>query len=174
MSRRTAAAKKAMKRTRRATTNVFSTFEQSQIEEFKEAFNFIDQNKDGIIDQEDLKDMFASLGKDVTDGYVTDMLREAPTGINFTMFLTLIAQKMGEVRTDDTRTLHNAFFVLDEDRDGLIDAEELKTMLTTRGNKMSEEDVDTIFKDVSIKNGKIDYREFTRVIKGGNLDKDNQ
>ena len=38
-------------------------FDQDQIQEFKEAFNMIDQNRDGFIDNDDLKDMLASLGK---------------------------------------------------------------------------------------------------------------
>ena len=38
-------------------------FNQDQIQEFKEAFNMIDYNRDGFIDNEDLHDMLASLGK---------------------------------------------------------------------------------------------------------------
>lgn len=52
----------------------------------------IDQNRDGFIDAADLKDMFASLGKDVTDDYVEDMLNDANGAINFTMFLTLFSE----------------------------------------------------------------------------------
>lgn len=33
-----------------------------KFQEFKEAFNMIDQNRDGFIDVQDLQDMFASLG----------------------------------------------------------------------------------------------------------------
>ena len=33
------------------------------MQEFKEAFNMIDHNRDGFIDNEDLHDMLASLGK---------------------------------------------------------------------------------------------------------------
>ena len=51
------------KRAQRATSNVFAMFNQDQIQEFKEAFNMIDQNRDGFIDHDDLKDMLASLGK---------------------------------------------------------------------------------------------------------------
>ena len=54
------------KRAQRATSNVFAMFNQDQIQEFKEAFNMIDQNRDGFIDKEDLHDMLASLGKDPT------------------------------------------------------------------------------------------------------------
>lgn len=52
----------ARKRPQRATSNVFAMFDQSQIQEFKEAFNMIDQNRDGFVDKEDLHDMLASLG----------------------------------------------------------------------------------------------------------------
>lgn len=51
------------KRAQRATSNVFAMFDQAQIQEFKEAFNMIDQNRDGFVDKEDLHDMLASLGE---------------------------------------------------------------------------------------------------------------
>jgi len=46
-------------------------FNQDQIQEFKEAFNMIDQNRDGFIDKEDLQDMLASSGEDLTDEDLT-------------------------------------------------------------------------------------------------------
>lgn len=63
MSSKRAKGKNTKKRPQRATSNVFAMFDQSQIQEFKEAFNMIDQNRDGFIDKEDLHDMLASLGK---------------------------------------------------------------------------------------------------------------
>lgn len=62
MSSKRAKGKNTKKRPQRATSNVFAMFDQSQIQEFKEAFNMIDQNRDGFIDKEDLHDMLASLG----------------------------------------------------------------------------------------------------------------
>lgn len=47
----------------RRNSNVFSSFDQKQIAEYKEAFSFIDQNGDGVIDREDLTEVFQSLGK---------------------------------------------------------------------------------------------------------------
>ena len=35
-------------------------------------------HRDGFIDKEDLHDMLASLGKDPTDAYLEDMMKEAP------------------------------------------------------------------------------------------------
>ena len=62
-SRKTQRRAGTKKRAQRATSNVFAMFDQDQIQEFKEAFNMIDQNRDGFIDNDDLKDMLASLGK---------------------------------------------------------------------------------------------------------------
>lgn len=65
MSSRKTATRRATtkKRAQRATSNVFAMFDQAQIAEFKEAFNMIDQNRDGFIEKEDLHDMLASLGE---------------------------------------------------------------------------------------------------------------
>ncbi|KAM5338772.1 myosin light chain 5 [Glossophaga mutica] len=82
-------------RAQRASSNVFSNFEQTQIQEFKEAFTLMDQNRDGFIDKEDLKDTYASLGKtNVKDDELDAMLKEASGPINFTMFLNMFGEKL--------------------------------------------------------------------------------
>lgn len=121
-------AKGAKKRVQRATSNVFAMFEQSQIQEFKEAFNIIDQNRDGFIDMEDLKDMFASLGQEKPDKYLEDMLNEATGPINFTMFMTLFGEKMNG--TDPEDVIRGAFSPFDVDGTGKIHEDNLKRMLT--------------------------------------------
>lgn len=121
------------KRAQRATSNVFAMFDQSQIQEFKEAFNMIDQNRDGFIDKEDLHDMLASLGKDPPDSYLEDMMKEAPGPINFTMFLTLFGEKLNG--TDPEDVIKNAFACFDADQTGFILEKELRGLLTTMGDR---------------------------------------
>merc|ERR1712189_122950 len=101
------------KRAQRATSNVFAMFDQSQIQEFKEAFNMIDQNRDGFIDKTDLQDMFASLGKEPKEDYIDKMMGEATGPINFTMFLTLYGEKLNG--TDPEDVIRNAFGCFDEE-----------------------------------------------------------
>merc|ERR1712193_369546 len=81
--------------------NVFSLFTQTQIQEFKEAFNMIDQNRDGFISQEDLGGMFSSMGKDHPADYLEAMIKEASADINFTTFLTLFGEKLHGTDPDD-------------------------------------------------------------------------
>lgn len=47
---------------KRSGSDAFQTFDQKTINEFKEAFGIMDQNKDGYIDKSDLKDLYASMG----------------------------------------------------------------------------------------------------------------
>jgi len=157
-------------RTQRATSNVFAMFSQDQIQEFKEAFNMIDQNHDGFLCRQDLREMFQSLGKDVSDKFIDDMLAEAQGQINFTMFLTLFGDKLAG--TDPEDVIKNAFQCFDEDNSGSISEERLRELLTTMGDRYTEEQVDELFRDAPIKSGRFDYVEFTRMLKHGTKEKD--
>ncbi|XP_006839576.1 PREDICTED: myosin regulatory light chain 12B-like [Chrysochloris asiatica] len=101
MSSKKAKTKTTKKHPQGATSNVSAMFDQSQIQEFKEAFNMIDQNRDGFIDKKDLHDMLASLGKNPTDSYLDDMMNEAPGPINFIMFLTMFGEKLNGTDLED-------------------------------------------------------------------------
>lgn len=186
------------KRAQRATSNVFAMFDQAQIAEFKEAFNMIDQNRDGFIEKEDLHDMLASLGKNPTDEYLEQMMNEAPGPINFTMFLTLFGERLQG--TDPEDVIKNAFGCFDEENMGLIPEDRLRELLTTMGDRFLDEDVsiaratlpiwfcdeiltfssfsifkvDEMYREAPIKGGLFDYLEFTRILKHGAKEKDEQ
>lgn len=69
---------KRPRRVRRVSSNVFSMFDQAQIQEFKEAFNLIDQNHDGFIDKEDLQDMLHSLGTKISVTFPSAQIYPTP------------------------------------------------------------------------------------------------
>jgi myosin regulatory light chain 12 len=49
-------------RARREPSGVFSLFQAPQIQQFKEAFQLIDHDKDGWVNEQDLREIFTSLG----------------------------------------------------------------------------------------------------------------
>uniref|UniRef100_A0A8C2XFY0 Myosin, light chain 2b, regulatory, cardiac, slow n=1 Tax=Cyclopterus lumpus TaxID=8103 RepID=A0A8C2XFY0_CYCLU len=113
------APKKAKKRSEGGGSNVFSMFEQAQIQEFKEAFTIMDQNRDGFIDKNDLRDTFAALGRvNVKQEEIDEMLKEAPGPINFTVFLTMFGEKLKGA--DPEETILNAFKVFDPEAKGTL------------------------------------------------------
>ncbi|RKP11043.1 hypothetical protein THASP1DRAFT_12053 [Thamnocephalis sphaerospora] len=158
--------KQKKKRAVRQNSNVFAMFDQKQIAEFKEAFSILDHDSDGFVDREDLKDMLASLGQNPSDAYIDAMINEAPGSINFTMFLTLMGEKMSG--TDPEHEILNAFECFDEEGNGRINADNLRDFLTTMGDRFTDDEVDILFKgDMLDRNGYFDYQKFVRVLKYG-------
>lgn len=123
----------AKKKAQRATSNVFAMFDQTQIHEFKEAFNVIDQDRDGIITAKDLTEMFNSLGRPQSDEYIEDMLGEATGNINFTMFMTLFSENMHG--TDPEDMIRSAFTTFDPDGTGVINEDRIRPLLMKLGDK---------------------------------------
>ena len=170
MSKAKAAVRKhPKKRGQRATSNIFAMFDQAQIQEFKEAFNMIDQNRDGFIDSEDLKDMLSSLGQEPNEQVVESMMSEAPGPLNFTMFLTLFGEKLNG--TDPEDVIRNAFACFDEEATGHINEDRLRELLVTMGDRFTDAEVDQMFRGSPVDNsGNFDYITFTRILKHGTKD----
>ncbi|KAF3846105.1 hypothetical protein F7725_003183 [Dissostichus mawsoni] len=121
-------------------SNVFSMFEQSQIQEYKEAFTIIDQNRDGIISKDDLRDVLASMGQINTKPEELDaMIKEASGPINFTVFLTMFGEKLKGADPEDV--IITAFKVLDPEGTGSIKKEFLEELLTTQCDRFTKDEI---------------------------------
>ena len=139
-------------------SNVYSCFEQSQIQEFKEAFEMIDANRDGFIDKDDLKSTYASLGcMTVENEKLTNMMSEASGAINFTVFLSMLADKLNGADSEDV--IVNAFKLFDPEDKGSIPKEYLAEVLTTQADRFNEEELKSMMDAASIDEaGNLDYK----------------
>jgi len=156
---------KTKKRAQRATSNVFAMFEQSQIQEFKEAFTMMDQNRDGFVDKDDLKDTFAALGRAPPDKEIDEMLAEASGPINFTMFITLFGEKVSGV--DPEATITNAFKLFDKQGTGKLEEANLRNLLTGVGDKLTQEEMNQAMKGAPLNKGELDYVAFAKLMTRG-------
>jgi Ca2+-binding EF-hand superfamily protein len=142
------------KKAARTGSNVFSMFSQRQVSEFKEAFQMMDADKDGIIGKSDLRATFDVMGRVANEKELDEMLNEASGPINFTMLLTLFGNRMSG-SADDDEVVINAFKSFDEG--GKIDGEKLRHALMTWGDKFSAAEVDDAYDQMTIDNsGRID------------------
>lgn len=135
------------RKAKRTGSNVFSMFSQKQVAEFKEAFQLMDHDKDGIINKNDLRATFDSLGRLASDKELDEMVNEAPGPINFTQLLTLFAARMSG-GSDDDDVVINAFKTFDNE--GKIDSEKLRHALMTWGDKFSGDEVDDAYEQMVI------------------------
>ncbi|XP_042897989.1 myosin regulatory light chain 12A isoform X2 [Parasteatoda tepidariorum] len=158
------------RKAQRCGSNIFAMFTQRKVQEFKEAFQLIDQDKDGFISKHDLKLTFELLGREVDDEDLTSMLAEAPGPLNFTMFLTIFGERISG--TDEEDVIMSAFSIFDEG-DGKMKEEVLKSTLRKRGDKFTEEEADICLKEAPVdREGYISIRRFTRVLTKGDDDDD--
>ncbi|XP_039259799.1 myosin regulatory light chain, smooth muscle isoform X3 [Styela clava] len=165
-SRKTKKKQGGKQRAQRATSNVFSMFDQSQIQEFKEAFTMIDANRDGFIDQEDLKDTYASLGRGLKDDKAKNMLADASGPLNFQVFLALFGDKLSG--TDPEETILQAFKVLDPDNKGVINKDYLADMMMTSADRFSRDEVQQMYNISPIDAaGMLDYKSLCYIVTHG-------
>ncbi|GFS01309.1 myosin regulatory light chain [Elysia marginata] len=148
----------------RATSNVFAKLSKKMMQEMKEAFTMIDQNRDGIIDIEDLKDIYSNLGRIPPDAELNEMLKETPGPLNFTMFLNLFGEKLSG--TDPEDTIRQAFSMFDSDGKGFIPEEYLKDLLQNMGDNFTADEIKQTWKEAPLEKGKFDYGTFVGTLKG--------
>lgn len=148
-SKRASGGSRGSKKSKRAGSSVFSVFSQKQIAEFKEAFQLMDADKDGIIGKNDLRAAFDSVGKIANDKELDTMLGEASGPINFTQLLTLFANRMATSGANDEDEVVIAAFKT-FDNDGLIDGDKFREMLMGFGDKFTMKEVDDAYDQMVI------------------------
>ena len=140
---------------------------EEKIQEFKEAFEIFDKDKDGYITIKELSEIMKQLGQVPSEVELQDMINEVDVdgngNIDFKEFLGLMARKMRD--TDTEEELIEAFKVFDRDGNGLISNQELKHVMISLGEKINEEEVEEMIKEADIDgDGFINYEEFVRMI----------
>merc|ERR1712178_155342 len=126
-------------------------FEQQQIQEFKEAFQMIDADRNGIITVGDLKATYASLGvRNVDQDELEKMTAEAGAPINFTIFLGMLADKLHG--TDPEDVILKAF-------KGVDPKDYISSILKTNADRFNDEEVKQMFSLAEPnEEGMVDYK----------------
>ncbi|CEN61909.1 hypothetical protein BJX68DRAFT_227576 [Aspergillus pseudodeflectus] len=140
---------------------------QDQIAQFKEVFAVFDKDGTGDITATELGEVMRSLGQNPTDTELQDIVDELDvdrTGtIDFDEFLILMSRKVKD--SDPEAELREAFAVFDQDKSGTISADELRRVLRSIGDDVSDADVDEMLRMADVNgDGSIDYEEFVRLM----------
>ena len=140
---------------------------EDKINEFKEAFEIFDKDKDGYITTKELGDSMKNLGQTPSEAELQDMINEVDIDgngtIDFKEFLGLMARKMRD--NDSEEELIEAFKVFDRDGNGLISNVELQHVMTSLGENITMDEVDEMIKEADLDgDGYINYEEFVKMI----------
>lgn len=145
-----------------------SSISDEQIGEFREAFSLFDKNGDGYISSKELGVVMRSLGQNPTEAELLDMINEVDFDgngrIDFQEFISMMARQMKNPM-DEELELRESFKVFDKNGDGYISASELRHVMTTLGEKLSDEEVEEMIREADIDgDGKVNYQEFVKMM----------
>merc|ERR1711909_10025 len=102
----------------------------------EESFNSFDKKGDSQIKVGDLESALKKIGHNVTGEWMEKMDE----------FITLVQQKM-QADADD-RELRDCFRVLDKEKKGEVNTNELRWILKSLGDDLTEDDIDDMIADV--------------------------
>ncbi|CAD5123113.1 DgyrCDS11487 [Dimorphilus gyrociliatus] len=152
------------KTTTKMTETAKSQLSDEQLSEFQEAFALFDKDGDGVITTKELGTVMRSLGQNPSDTELQDMINEVDVDgngtIDFNEFLSMMAKQTSD-KNDGEHEMEEAFKAFDKDGDGFISAAELRQVMLSIGEKLTDAEVGEMIREADRDgDGLISYSEF--------------
>ena len=145
------------------------SFSESEIADFQDAFMKYDNRGDGKIPVSLIGDVIRALGENPTESEVKRLVHEhrADGRVSFETFLPILtaicSKRSKETEDEFVEGLRN----FDKDGNGYISSAEFRHMLTTLGERMSDDEVEQLLAGHEDSHGNINYEKFVRAVMNG-------
>ncbi|XP_055339444.1 myosin-2 essential light chain-like [Paramacrobiotus metropolitanus] len=153
-------------RTRRKSRNMVAqqTFTEQQIGDFQEAFSLFDNKGDGKIFAGQLGEVLRALGQNPTEAEVRKYQQQYKSDqrISFDVFLPILHEFSRSKEPYSYDSFIEGLRHFDTEGNGLIKTSELRHLLTTLGDKLSEDEFKDLITGHEDSNGNINYEDFIK------------
>jgi len=133
---------------------------------FKDAFALYDRKGDGKIPTDKLGDMLRAVGQNPTQAEVAELVKSLNSETFTFDDFTKTANRPGGFKSlGDAEDYIRGFQVFDKENTGEIGVGELKYILTSMGESLSESEVKELLEGVKVgRDGNVNYTEFVKSI----------
>merc|ERR1712193_591572 len=146
-----------------------SSFSEDLIAEFQEAFMLFDTKGDGMIPANQVGEVLRALGQNPTEAEVKRLVQtqKASDRVSFETFLPILQAVSSKKITDTSDDFIEGLRHFDKDGNGFISSAELRHLLTTLGEKLSDEEAEQLLAGHEDNKGNINYENFVRTVMNG-------
>ncbi|CAD8181429.1 unnamed protein product [Paramecium octaurelia] len=136
---------------------------------YKEIFDFLDSNNNGVIQPMDLRKAFAMVGKyqpkkQILYQMIADFDSDQSGIIEFREFVRMMSTHPGEKDTDEDYA--NVFYQIDQDYKGYITIDDLRELASECNENLNDESLQSIIQSCDPDgNGTIREKQFVRYMK---------
>merc|ERR1712126_196933 len=141
---------------------------EEEMEEYREIFSFFDRDGGGTITSVELGQVMRTFGWNPTEGDLQEMIGEIDQDgngcITFNEFVTLMTKNVQD-DGDIEEEIREAFRVFDREGHGFITVPDLTQVLTSLGDKLSEDESRELVEEADIDgDGNVNYEEFVTML----------
>eukprot|EP01001_Neometanema_parovale_P011000 NODE_7241_length_780_cov_165.392694_g7001_i0.p1 GENE.NODE_7241_length_780_cov_165.392694_g7001_i0~~NODE_7241_length_780_cov_165.392694_g7001_i0.p1 ORF type:complete len:174 (-),score=70.10 NODE_7241_length_780_cov_165.392694_g7001_i0:259-726(-) len=130
--------------------------------EWKETWYLFDDKKTDKVSKSDFVHIIRSLGRKHTEQEISEITKDMGDPVTMDEFLAYMKKPYEGPTQQDLLTALQAF---DGNDSGFLKQSEVTSLLTTLGEKMSEEEVQQIMKDVKVdEEGRINIEDFAKYL----------
>ncbi|KAL8601458.1 hypothetical protein ACOMHN_000400 [Nucella lapillus] len=140
---------------------------EKQYTDANNTFQLFDKKGNGLVSTKELPNVFKSLGLHV-DGenlkdWADEVDEEAQGCISWNQFKPMFEMQLKE--ESDERELREAFRVLDKGNKGVIPVEDLRWLLKSLGDDLTEDEIEDMISETDTDcSGTVDYDEFRHLM----------
>ncbi|ODV97022.1 hypothetical protein PACTADRAFT_32519 [Pachysolen tannophilus NRRL Y-2460] len=133
---------------------------------YKDAFALFDKKGTGKVPPESLGDLLRAVGQNPTLAELADLQAQLPNKeLDFETYVKVIDRPDGFKPLGQPEDYIRGFQVFDKNLTGFIGVGELRYILTSIGEKLTDSEVDELLKGVNVtEDGNVDYVEFVKSI----------
>jgi len=138
-------------------------------EEALEGFKIYDKKNEGKIEGKDIPNLLRALGQNPTEAELNKLFEgKWNQKFTFDQYVAIQNRPDGWKQHGTQAEFVQAFQVFDRNESGLISGGELRYVLTSLGEKLTDRQVDELLRVVEVdKEGMVNYEEFVKAIVNG-------
>lgn len=145
-----------------------NTYQPDQ-DEFSETFHLFDNRGDGKIQVNQIGDVLRALGQNPTEIEVKKLTHQhrPDERISYEVFLPIYSSISKNKSKDTAEDFIEGLRHFDKDGNGIISSAELRHLLTTLGEKLTDEEVEQLLTGHEDSQGNVHYEDFVRAVMNG-------